>query len=259
MAQGKKKSMRVGMRSLARRYGLTARSAVMGVVGVVTLVAAFVGGFGLLEGRGAEIARGSEVDTTTSGITESMASIDADHGSGEDAKPNVAAEKDVSTSAQMSSSEAPTRRLVHVDGAVATPGVYVLDGTDPRVNDAVLMAGGLGPEADTSQVNLAAPVEDGQKVHIPTYDELVAQPVGQPGATDLAAGPNMEDGESGLVNINSATTEQLCTLPGVGEATAEAIIEERTANGPFTSIEDVMRVSGIGEKKFQKMQGQICV
>ena len=188
-----------------------------------------------------------------------MASIDASHESDEDPKPDVAAAKDVPTSPQTASSQAPARRLVHVDGAVTTPGVYVLDGTDPRVNDAVLMAGGLGPEADTSQVNLAAPVEDGQKVHIPTHDELVAQPVGQPGATDAVSGPVMEGGESGLVNINSATAEQLCTLPGVGEATAEAIIEERTANGPFTSIEDVMRVSGIGEKKFQKMQGQICV
>ena len=61
------------------------------------------------------------------------------------------------------------------------------------------------------------------------------------------------------MNINTATLEELDTLPGVGESTAQAIIEEREAGGPFTSVEDIMRVSGIGEKKFERLQGLICV
>ena len=62
-----------------------------------------------------------------------------------------------------------------------------------------------------------------------------------------------------LVNLNNASVEQLDELPGVGEATARAIIEDREANGPFTTPEDLMRVSGIGEKKFAKLEGMICV
>ena len=85
------------------------------------------------------------------------------------------------------------------------------------------------------------------------------------GEQDIPAGQTMTSGATGdgaatmLVNINTATSEELQGLPGVGEATAEAIIEERTANGPFATIEDLMRVSGIGEKKFAKLRSGICV
>lgn len=150
---------------------------------------------------------------------------------------------------------------MHVDGAVVSPGVYVLEEADARVNDAVTHAGGLTQEADTSAVNLAAPVEDGQKVHIPAFGEepqeaQVPSGVGESSGTDATVSTDVG---TGLVNINVASAEELCALTGVGEATANAIIEERESNGPFSSPEDIMRVSGIGEKKYQKMRDQICV
>ena len=150
-------------------------------------------------------------------------------------------EADASEGSEAAETEAPVL-VVHVDGCVASPGVYELAGPDLRVNDAVEAAGGLLPEADTSQMNLAAGLSDGQKVLVPSRAEEGA----------AAAAP-------GGVNINLATADQLQALSGVGEATARAIVEDREAHGPFSSVEDLMRVSGIGQKKFDKLKGQICV
>lgn len=143
----------------------------------------------------------------------------------------------------------PATVCVHVDGAVAVPGVYVLP-EGARANDAVVAAGGLVEGADTSGVNLAAPVADGEKVHVPLEGEASA-----PGASPGGA----REGTGGPVNINTAGVEELDELPGVGEATARAIVEDREQNGPFSTPEDLMRVSGIGEKKFERLQGLICV
>ena len=144
----------------------------------------------------------------------------------------------------------PETILVHVDGAVASPGVYGL-AEGARVNDAVDSAGGLAEGADTSGTNLAAPVVDGSKVHIPYEGESSAA---APEASGETAGV-----ATGLVNINAATAEELQALPGVGASTAAAIVEDREANGPFSSPEDLMRVSGIGEKKFAKLKSHVCV
>lgn len=150
----------------------------------------------------------------------------------------------------------PAVLLVHVDGAVEAPGVYELE-EGSRVNDAVLAAGGLLDEADTTSLNLAAPLADGQKVHVPVPGEAsVAAGEGQPAAGQGGSGSDLERAP---VNINTADVATLDELPGVGEATALAIVEDREANGPFTSPEDLMRVSGIGEKKFAKLEAMICV
>lgn len=151
-----------------------------------------------------------------------------------------------------------SRLTVHVDGAVASPGVYVVEGELPRVNDAIVAAGGLGEGADTSGLNLAAAVADGDKVHVPLESEE------QPIAPSEPAGSSQASAQggttsSGLVNINRAGVEELDALPGVGQSTAQAIVDDRDANGAFASIEDLMRVSGIGEKKFEKLKGKICV
>lgn len=147
------------------------------------------------------------------------------------------------------------RVVVHVDGGVAVPGVYRLEGDDLRVQDAVDAAGGLSAEADTTQTNLAAPLEDGSKVHVPVAGEAGAQ---AGNAADVAAG-DAGGGATALVNINTASEAELDELPGVGPATAAAIVEEREANGPFASPEDIMRVSGIAEKRFAKLEDLICV
>ena len=138
---------------------------------------------------------------------------------------------------------------VYVTGAVANPGVYSLD-EGLRVCDAVEAAGGLTEDADASTVNLARVLSDGEHIALPTKAEV---------ETALAQGSAGGAVASSLVNINTADASALETLSGVGSATAQAIISDREQNGPFSTIEDLMRVDGIGEKKFAKLKDSICV
>lgn len=145
--------------------------------------------------------------------------------------------------------------VVDVTGAVVSPTVARLP-AGSRVDDAVLAAGGYAEDADLSAINRAALLVDGQKVHVPRVGETsAAEGGGYSFGQDVSAA---SDG-SGLVNINTADASALDALPGVGPATAEAIIKDREENGPFASIEDIMRVSGIGEKKFENLKDAICV
>ena len=136
--------------------------------------------------------------------------------------------------------------IVHVDGAVAFPGVYEL-AAGSRANDAVLAAGGPSEGADTSALNLAAPLSDGEKIYVPREGE----------AADASVPAVAQEGAP--VNLNTATAAELDELPGIGESTAAAIIEDREQNGPFATPEDLMRVSGIGEKKYERLEGLVCV
>ena len=137
--------------------------------------------------------------------------------------------------------------VVHVCGAVVKPGVYELK-PGSRIADAVEMAGGFTGNADDSYVNLADIPEDGMQIYIPTKEEAVA----------LRQEPQ-ESASSGKVNINTADKVLLCTLPGIGEARAADIIAYRQENGGFSSIEDIMKVSGIKEGSFQKIKELIAV
>lgn len=138
---------------------------------------------------------------------------------------------------------------VDVDGAVMNPNVIELP-EGSRVQDAIEACGGLAADADVSGINRASILQDGQKVYVPKVGEA-------PQTSGSATGAAATGGT--LVNINTATVEDLDGLPGVGEATAQAIVDDREANGAFASIEDLMRVSGIGEKKFEKLRDLICV
>jgi len=146
---------------------------------------------------------------------------------------------------------------VDVDGAVVSPGVYRLkDGA--RVAQAIDAAGGLAPEADVTGLNRASKVVDGQKIHVPTVGEQqtsIAE-VGVDGGTSASSGVSRA---IGLVNINTASAAELQTLSGIGPSMAQSIIDERTKNGAFASVDDLMRVSGIGEKKLAKIKDCICV
>ena len=150
----------------------------------------------------------------------------------------------------------PNKVVVHVDGQVAAPGVYELVEGEVRVNDAILAAGGLTQDADTSSLNLASKVADGQKIYVPAVGE---QQAAAEASGVVAASGGVASSGDGLININLATVDELQVLSGVGEATAKAIVEDRQNNGQFTCIEDLMRVSGIGEKKFEKIRDRICV
>lgn len=146
--------------------------------------------------------------------------------------------------------------VVDVAGAVAFPSVVELP-AGARVRDAIEAAGGLAPDADPSALNRAAPLSDGQQVYVPRQGEAA------PGSGGTAQAGSSGSGSGapavGPVNINTAGADELDALPGIGPATAQAIIEDREANGPFATVEDLMRVSGIGEKKFAKLEGSICV
>lgn len=151
--------------------------------------------------------------------------------------------------------------VVDVAGAVANPGVYELE-EGSRVDDALDMAGGLKEDADISGVNRATLLVDGQRVYIPRVGEQMSGDGGvapASGQTGEAAGATSSPVAPQLVNINSAGVSELDALPGVGPATAQAIVDDRKENGPFTMVEDIMRVSGIGEKKFEKLKSLICI
>lgn len=138
--------------------------------------------------------------------------------------------------------------MVHVGGAVVAPGLYELPERS-RVNDAIVAAGGMDERAASDALNLARAVADGEQIIVPTIEEQQAQ-----AAADPASPTAM-----GKVNINTADAELLDTLPGVGESTAEKIIADRERNGPFSSPEDLKRVSGIGDKKFEELADLITV
>lgn len=158
-------------------------------------------------------------------------------------------------------SKKPASIFVYVCGAVEKPGVYELF-EGGRMVDAVEAAGGFLETADKTYVNLAALVDDGIKVYIPTLQETMESATLQVDTFDngnSSLGSSTDGIGSGLININRATKEELTTLPGIGNATAEKIVSYRETNGAFKSIEDIMNVSGIKDKLFSKIKDHITV
>lgn len=141
---------------------------------------------------------------------------------------------------------------VHVAGHVKKPGLYHLDPT-ARIDDAVKAAGGATDDADLNQLNLAGTVEDGSQIRVPGEGETVEAPVSAPHRTRSARTAAKASAPVGQVSLNSASAEELDQLPGVGPATAQKIIDYRTANGGFKSVDEVQHVKGIGPKKYAKM------
>lgn len=178
----------------------------------------------------------------------------SDEASTSDVRGSGDASPDDESSAKSSSA---AEVYVDVDGAVVRPGVYRLkDGA--RVSQAIDAAGGLTAEADVAGLNRASKVTDGQKIYVPTVGEQqAAAAVG--GAESGAATTPGAGSSSELVNINTASAAELQTLSGIGPSMAQSIIDERIKNGAFASVDDLMRVSGIGEKKLAKIKDCICV
>jgi competence protein ComEA len=145
--------------------------------------------------------------------------------------------------------------IVHVVGAVRVPGVYELP-SGSRVVAAVEAAGGPEPHAVLDDVNLAALLADGQRVHIPVEGEqqLPAFDADQRGAA-VSGGLGVEH----PIDLNRAAIGELVRLPGVGEATATAIVADRERNGPFGSVDDLVRVRGIGPAKLEAVREFVVV
>jgi competence protein ComEA len=144
---------------------------------------------------------------------------------------------------------------VHVAGAVVRPGLYDLP-EGSRVMDAVDAAGGFVAEADKNSLNLAARVEDAERLDIPYI--VGSAPAMQESFTVISEGTPSTSNED-LVNINTASAEELDTLPGIGPTTAQNIIAYRDENGPFGSIEDIVNVSGIGAATYDGIKDLITV
>lgn len=142
---------------------------------------------------------------------------------------------------------------VHIDGEVKNPGVYKMKIGD-RVNDAIQAAGGLTEDAEKSKINLATKLKDEMKIHIYKIGET-----NKDSSNESSDDNNKSDGNnSRLININTASKEELCKLTGIGENKAKLIIEYREKN-KFTKIEDITKVSGIGKKTFEKIKNDITV
>ncbi len=156
----------------------------------------------------------------------------------------------------------PAPLVVYVTGAIAQPGLYQLQ-MGSRMADAVEAAGGFTVNANEQAVNLAAPLADGQRIQIPTLLPTPGQsnpltPLTPQGNSQARSTP-INPVPPGLVNINTATLEELDTLPGIGPITAQKIIDYRESNGPFKKIEDIQNVRDIGPVTFEKIKDLITV
>lgn len=141
--------------------------------------------------------------------------------------------------------------MVDIKGQVANPGVYELQ-TGARAKDAIQAAGGFLETAETLSINLAMVIQDEMVLYVPEIGEEAVVPAiqaQQPAAAEAGS----------LVNLNTATAEELMTLTGIGPSKAEAILSYRTENGNFQSIEDLTKVTGIGDKTFEKLKEAITV
>jgi len=145
---------------------------------------------------------------------------------------------------------------VHVAGAVVRPGVYEL-GENSRVEDAVEAAGGFVVEADKNALNLAAHLEDGERLDIPYVAGFI--PEETEGFVVITEGTTSPLAGEELVDINTASLEELDKLPGIGPTIAQRIIDYRTENGPFATIDDIVNVPGIGSATFDEIRDQITV
>ncbi|MDR2771182.1 MAG: helix-hairpin-helix domain-containing protein, partial [Clostridiales Family XIII bacterium] len=171
--------------------------------------------------------------------------------------------------AAASAAPAPETIVVDVGGAVQNPAVLILP-AGSRVYEALDSAGGLLPQADMSEINRATVLRDGDRIYIPSREEVAAKtPVPQSagggagaGITNAATAGETQaagGGADGPVNINTADSAELQKLNGVGPSTAQKILEYREAHGRFARIEDIKNVSGIGDKTFEKLKDRLAV
>ena len=212
---------------------------------VLLVVAALVyGAVSDRQGNAVEVVRGEESADSTGRETEAGDRLQDGNEEQEDGEEKENAEI-----------------YVDVGGAVVHPGVVnIAEGS--RVFEAVQAAGGTTSEAETKYINMASECTDGQKLYIPTAEE--AEKAAENGESAELFSTDFSDGdpagtEREKVNVNTATSEELQTLDGIGPSMAQRIIEYRQANGNFKAVEDLTNVSGIGEKTLEKLIPDVCV
>ncbi len=179
-----------------------------------------------------------------------------------DGAPGMAAGQLLSSGAPATSSPGASAPLLVVDvaGAVRRPGVYRL-AEGSRVVDAIAAAGGYGPRVDAdaaSRLNLAAPVHDGEQVRVASRDDLPAGGGTPTAGLGRAPAPTSSGGSGGLVNVNTASADELDTLPGIGPATAAKIIAAREEK-PFAAVKELRSRGVVGEATFRKLESLVTV
>jgi competence protein ComEA len=152
----------------------------------------------------------------------------------------------------------PEELVVHVAGAVKKSGVYRL-GTNSRVADAVEQAGGATANADLDALNLAEPLTDGQKIYVPRKGEGTSPLSASSAGASQTSRPEKTATVQFPINLNTATAEQLEAIPGIGPTLAQRIVEYRRMHGKFQSVDDLLEVQGIGQKRLENMRPYVVV
>ncbi len=181
----------------------------------------------------------SGTNQTEDGSSGSFAAYKDNIGSSGASKDNAGSSDESEGAADSSDASMGTAGYVHVCGAVKNPGIYEFS-EGSRVFELIEKAGGFDDEADKDSYNLALEVKDGQQIRIPYIGETI-------------------ESESGLINLNQASIEELCTIPGIGESRAQAIISYRDKNGGFKDVEELKEISGIKDATFEKIKPYVCV
>lgn len=182
-----------------------------------------------------------------------------------DAKKNDGSSRKAVEASSSSTVTTPVKYYVEIKGEVNKPNVYQVS-EHARINDLVKLAGGLTAQADDRQINLAQPLQDGMSIYIPKQgEELTTAPQNgneQSSGVPATSEPNNSSGNTqapATININQADIVQLQQINGVGPKKAADIITYRESSGPFKSVDDLTKVSGIGDKTLAKIRDQLCV
>lgn len=220
----------------------TKRILVYVIAGTVVLVVGTLGVLSLRDGRTPAESGREEVLTATGLSLGDASGLDV-----------TSAEDPTAVSSSTTTTATPLI-YVQVAGAVRRPGVYRLT-QDARVFQAVTEAGGFTDEADQQALTLAARLTDGCRVYVPRVGEAVTEPVTPAVNEGAGVGGGGAGGTGpGVVSLNSATLEQLDSLPGIGPTIAQDIITYRETNGPFTSVDQLLEVPGIGPARLERLR-----